>query len=166
MLSPCISSGLIKLEKEESTEERTVIIETAFREAHSLKGAARAVDRSNVQVLAQSLEKLFVRWKDGGVSPSAEGFGPIRQAIESIEKLLSTPHEVPERLISRLVEELDRARPDQWDCWCRRTRLWLAERCVIDPSLRTEVERYPSQFRRLGAGTPLILSKITESYGA
>ena len=38
-------TGLLELEKGESGEERdSAIIESIFREAHSLKGAARAVD--------------------------------------------------------------------------------------------------------------------------
>jgi two-component system chemotaxis sensor kinase CheA len=44
-----ISSGLLELEKASSPERRMEIIETVFREAHSLKGAARAVNLSNIE---------------------------------------------------------------------------------------------------------------------
>jgi two-component system chemotaxis sensor kinase CheA len=44
-----ISAGLIELEKTPSPERRTQIIETIFREAHSLKGAARSVSLNDIE---------------------------------------------------------------------------------------------------------------------
>ena len=40
-----ITAGLIDLEKDLEPQVKAGIIETVFREAHSLKGAARAVNR-------------------------------------------------------------------------------------------------------------------------
>ena len=47
-----ISSGLIELEKASSPEKQVEIIESVFREAHSLKGAARAVNLVKSKALA------------------------------------------------------------------------------------------------------------------
>jgi len=42
-----MSNGLLALEKESSVEKQLPVIESVFREAHSLKGAARAVNMKN-----------------------------------------------------------------------------------------------------------------------
>ena len=54
-----ISSGLLELEKVASPQRQMEIIETAFRESHSLKGAARAVNLVKVETVCQSLESVF-----------------------------------------------------------------------------------------------------------
>jgi len=43
------SAGLIDLEKTQTEERLAEIIETMFREIHSLKGAARSVDQKDVE---------------------------------------------------------------------------------------------------------------------
>lgn len=47
------------LEKAETAETRTDIIEQMFREFHSLKGAARSVGRKEMETVCQLLENLF-----------------------------------------------------------------------------------------------------------
>ncbi|HTU67345.1 MAG TPA: response regulator [Steroidobacteraceae bacterium] len=58
-----IASGLVSLEKSGDAGDRPAIVETVFRAAHSLKGAARAVDFNEIETLCQSLESLFALWK-------------------------------------------------------------------------------------------------------
>src|SRR6202043_2346881 len=56
-----IGTGLLELEKAPAPAEQLQLIETVFRAAHSLKGAARAVGLTDVESLCQSLEDLFAR---------------------------------------------------------------------------------------------------------
>ena len=58
-----ISSGLIELEKTTATKKRDAIIDVIYRDAHSLKGAARAVDLRDIEVICQSLESVFSAMK-------------------------------------------------------------------------------------------------------
>ena len=51
-----LSSGLIELEKAPGQAEQAPIIETIYREAHSLKGAARSVNLKEIESLCQPLE--------------------------------------------------------------------------------------------------------------
>ena len=51
-----ISSGLVKLERESSPERQMEMIENVYREAHSLKGAARSVKLVKIEGACQSLE--------------------------------------------------------------------------------------------------------------
>jgi len=53
------SAGLIELEKPQSQERYAEIIETMFREIHSLKGAARSVDKKDVESICHPLESVF-----------------------------------------------------------------------------------------------------------
>ncbi len=60
-----IIKGMLQLEKQPSAAEYQLIVETTFRELHSLKGASRAVNQSNIEKLCQSMEGVFHQLKDG-----------------------------------------------------------------------------------------------------
>src|SRR6202171_2280102 len=84
-----ISSGLIELEKASSPERRMEIIETVFREAHSLKGAARSVNLVRIESACQSLEGLFARLKALEVSLSPELFDQLHHMVDTLRALVS-----------------------------------------------------------------------------
>jgi two-component system chemotaxis sensor kinase CheA len=84
-----ISSGLIQLEKVSSSERRMEIIETVFREAHSLKGAARSVNLVGIESACQSLEGLFARLKAHEVLLSPELFDQLHHMADTLAALLS-----------------------------------------------------------------------------
>ena len=84
-----ISSGLIELEKTSSLENQGEIVETVFREAHSLKGAARAVNLVQVEGACQSLEGLFAQLKSRAMTLSPELFDHLHQALDTLGTLLA-----------------------------------------------------------------------------
>lgn len=84
-----ISSGLIELEKVSSPERRMELIETVFREAHSLKGAARSVNLAEIESTCQSLEGLFARLKAREVSISPDLFDQLHHMADTLGALLS-----------------------------------------------------------------------------
>ena len=49
-----ITTGLLALEKTPAPEAQRDLIATVFRAAHNLKGAARAVDSTEIESLCQS----------------------------------------------------------------------------------------------------------------
>lgn len=72
------------------------IIERIFREAHSLKGAARAVNMMQIASVCQTLEDIFADLKSGRTSASPELYDRIQETIDAIASLL--PEKVaPER---------------------------------------------------------------------
>lgn len=85
-----MSSGLIELEKSSSDERRMEIIETIFREAHSLKGAARAVNMTDMEALCQSLESVFSALKRKDMALSPRLFDLLYRSVDDLEKLLSS----------------------------------------------------------------------------
>ncbi len=54
-----LSAGVLKLEKGLAANEQAPLVEVMFREAHSLKGAARAVNLLEIESVCQSLESAF-----------------------------------------------------------------------------------------------------------
>ena len=85
-----MSSGLLELEKTPTAEKQMAIIETIFREAHSLKGAARAVNMTEIEAICQSLESVFAALKRQEIASSPELFDVLHQAVDSLGKLLSS----------------------------------------------------------------------------
>jgi two-component system chemotaxis sensor kinase CheA len=84
-----ISSGLVKLERASSPEKQMETIESVFREAHSLKGAARAVNLVKIEGTCQSLEGLFAQLKAQEVALSPELFDQLYQVVDNLGVLLS-----------------------------------------------------------------------------
>src|SRR5271170_3014304 len=69
-----IASGLVDLEKAATEEARAGLLDATFRHAHSLKGAARAVNVIDIEKLCQSLESVFAAFKRGEITPAPELF--------------------------------------------------------------------------------------------
>jgi two-component system chemotaxis sensor kinase CheA len=84
-----LSSGLIELEKNQEKKKSLELIETIFREAHSLKGAARSVNRMDIESICQVLESTFARLKNEKFFLSAEQFDLIHEATDTLSKLVS-----------------------------------------------------------------------------
>jgi two-component system, chemotaxis family, sensor kinase CheA len=83
-----LSSGLLQLETNRMPEEQSKIAEAIFREAHSLKGAARAVNMSSVEEVCQSLETLFSALKSREVEPSMNLLDAAHNAVNTIGELV------------------------------------------------------------------------------
>lgn len=66
------------------------ILERVFREAHSLKGAARAVDLRHIERICQELESRFSELRSKQEIPDADGLTTFETAIDTISKLLDS----------------------------------------------------------------------------
>jgi len=86
-----MTSGLLELEKSPAEPRRREIVETIFREAHSLKGAARAVNRTDIESLCQALESVFAAWKREGANVLVETFDALNAALDLLAKLRAQP---------------------------------------------------------------------------
>ncbi|MFW5498051.1 MULTISPECIES: hybrid sensor histidine kinase/response regulator [unclassified Maridesulfovibrio] len=65
-----LSNDFIRLEKGCGTEDLSAVIESSYRELHSLKGAARAVGLGMVEEFCQTFESFFAVLKKEGLVPS------------------------------------------------------------------------------------------------
>jgi two-component system chemotaxis sensor kinase CheA len=99
-----ISLGLVELEKTSSPEKQTEITETIFREAHSLKGAARAVNMTLIETTCQALESVFSDLKRRTVSLSPSLFDELHPVVDALHELVSHPTEPTPAQVSRITE--------------------------------------------------------------
>lgn len=84
-----IATGLLELEKAPVRDVQAGIIETVFRAAHSLKGAARAVDFTEIESHCQQLEDVFASWKRKKSAPTAASLDALHRKLDSISAVLS-----------------------------------------------------------------------------
>src|SRR6185437_7897150 len=83
-----MQSGLLQLEKATDLTEQLRILETVYRAAHSLKGAARAVNFIAIESLCQSLEDLFASWKRREREPTPQTLNTARRSLETMAEAL------------------------------------------------------------------------------
>ncbi len=67
-----MATAVLELEKSPAPEGQRRLVETVFRAAHSLKGASRAVDFTDIEARCQSLEDLFAAWKRQESAPTRD----------------------------------------------------------------------------------------------
>ncbi|MFA6970795.1 MAG: response regulator [Gallionella sp.] len=89
-----MSAGLIELENKPAEGRYAQIIESVFREAHSLKGAARAVNMREIESVCQSLESVFAALKGSWLAVSPPLFPLMQEAIDELATLLMAEGEV------------------------------------------------------------------------
>lgn len=100
-----MSAALLALEGAPPGERQREFTETVFREAHSLKGAARSVDRGDIESICQVLESVFQSWKKCGVPAAAGIFDTLSETLDFIKELLVKPQPAG-RQASALIQRL------------------------------------------------------------
>ena len=81
-------SGLIELEKVAEPDKQLAILETVYREAHSLKGAARSVNISEIDRICQAMESVFSSLKRRELAVSPLLLDILHQAIDNLNQLM------------------------------------------------------------------------------
>lgn len=82
-----LDDGLLQLEK---SPLDPALLEELFREAHSLKGAARMMGLNEIQTLAHQLEDTLGVAKKGGATPQPEVLAAMSRTLEAIRKLVKS----------------------------------------------------------------------------
>lgn len=80
--------GLLELEKDINSQEKKTIVETVFREMHSMKGASRAVNLMQIERLCMHLESVFHEIKNEKLQLSKHMFDVFFQATDTLETML------------------------------------------------------------------------------
>lgn len=84
-----LTAGLLEMEETPTETRRGEIIETILREAHSLKGAARAVDYKDIEHQCQWMEEVFLSWKADGAAPSQEVFNQLSKVMDRLGSIVN-----------------------------------------------------------------------------
>jgi two-component system chemotaxis sensor kinase CheA len=85
-----ITAGLVAIERSGEPEYAS-LVEQVFREAHSLKGAARSVNLPSVETLCQELESIFAAMQHEGLKLSTAMLDSIHFALEVLETMCRAP---------------------------------------------------------------------------
>ncbi|HSH04366.1 MAG TPA: hybrid sensor histidine kinase/response regulator [Anaerolineae bacterium] len=114
-----ITQGLLALEKEPPAATQQELLADIFREAHSLKGSARAVNMTTIEALGHRLEDLLLQAKDGHLTLTPDLFDLCYQTLDAVglviaelDKGVSAPPTPVLLLLAKLDEtiaELDSA---------------------------------------------------------
>lgn len=127
-----ISSGLSEMAKGDPANLAETI-ETVYREAHSLKGAARSVNLSNIVAICQAMENVFSALKLDRIALSAPLSDLLHQTVDFCYRLIdaekSSPAEKTE--IRQLIRQLDDALPAAKDAEAGDAQAALPEEAVI-----------------------------------
>jgi two-component system chemotaxis sensor kinase CheA len=83
-----IANGLVELEKSSDDSDKQTIIETMYREAHSLKGAARSVSMDQIESVCQAVESIFAGIKNKRLTQSTEMFDTLHHSVDTMRELL------------------------------------------------------------------------------
>ncbi|MEI6841579.1 MAG: ATP-binding protein, partial [Methanomicrobiales archaeon] len=85
-----ISTSLTELEACTNPARSKELMEIAFREAHSLKGASRGVGLSTIEEICQAMERVFSALKRNQLSPSKEVFDLLSGALDAVKNLVGS----------------------------------------------------------------------------
>ncbi len=86
-----MSDKLLEMEKLKDAKKQKELLEHTFREAHSLKGAARTVNVTDIETICQSLEDVFAALSSGKTAPFPEMYDTLYNTIDSIRKIVASP---------------------------------------------------------------------------
>jgi two-component system chemotaxis sensor kinase CheA len=108
-----IAAGLLELEKEPAADLAAGIIETIYRDAHSLKGASRAVNLRGTERICQSLESIFAALKKREITATADLFTALHRAVEAMAAMVpqsdGTDSSFADSRLEPLLDTLSRA---------------------------------------------------------
>jgi len=88
-----ISAGLLDLEKPAGPEQAAQVLEKVLREAHSLKGAARAVDLRRIEEICQSMETELARVKRHEVELGPSQFDALHASTAEMRRVAAEAQE-------------------------------------------------------------------------
>jgi len=83
-------ANLALFEKCFAAEERKPLVEILYRDAHSLKGAARAVNIAPVELLCQSMETFLALLKEHNPEPDPVFLDLLYESAAFLEKVVAS----------------------------------------------------------------------------
>ena len=108
-----MSSGLVGLEKMPAGEQQSESVERIYREAHSLKGAARAVNLADMESVCHALESVFAGLKRNRVAATPPLFDLLHQTLEALRTLLAAAGQakagMQKQAVAPLIRRLEEA---------------------------------------------------------
>lgn len=106
-----MTSGLLEMESTHGPSEK--VVESVYRAAHSLKGAAHAVDMPKVAALCQSMEGVFSKVKDKALGLDEGIYDLLQRSIDCLTLLVKDPDhdDSDSRSLAKAMDELKSGPP-------------------------------------------------------
>ena len=109
-----LNKGLLLLERNPAPDERTNLLTDIFRAAHSIKGAARAVNLKDIETIAHRVEDVLAKIRDGNLSFTPHHFDALLKALDAIGTAMSTHirgEQMPTDFVTAVLARLDETTP-------------------------------------------------------
>nr|WP_321502380.1 response regulator [uncultured Dethiosulfovibrio sp.] len=106
-----MTSGLLELENAPKPSEK--VVESVYRAAHSLKGAAHAVEMPKVASLCQSMEGIFSKLKEKTLSLQGADYDLLQRSMSCLSALIADPDQDDSegRSLAKAMDELKSGPP-------------------------------------------------------
>ncbi len=98
-----LNQALLKLERQPEEAQRRGLLQDAFRAAHSLKGAARAVSLEEIGALAHAMESVLQQARDANLLLEPRTCDVLYDALDAMQRLLDGGQVPLEELQARLA---------------------------------------------------------------
>ncbi|MFZ4394565.1 MAG: hybrid sensor histidine kinase/response regulator [Kiritimatiellia bacterium] len=105
-----ISEGLLAMERSPPPDQQAALVERVYREAHSLKGAARAVSKTDIESVCQALESVFAAWKRQEWQPAPADYDVLQGAMDLIKQLLEVPDRIEPARVAQMAANIEQLR--------------------------------------------------------
>jgi two-component system chemotaxis sensor kinase CheA len=105
-----LSKGLLSLEQNPASDERSNLLTNIFRAAHSIKGGARAVNLKDIETMAHRIEDVLVKIREGGLSLTPAHFDHLLSAVDAIATAMAAHlrgEQLSDGLIAPILDRLD-----------------------------------------------------------
>ncbi len=101
-----INQALLRLERKPEEEERQQVLQEAFRAAHSMKGAARAVELKDIANLSHAMENILQQARDEGLALDTETCDLLYKTLDTVGQFLGGEEVEIEPLLVLLLERV------------------------------------------------------------
>jgi len=105
-----LNNGLLSLERNPAPEQRASVLSEIFRAAHSIKGAARAVNLKDIETIAHRVEDFLASIRKGDVSLTPQHFDTLLTTVDAINTAMSfhlRSEQMPAELMAAILARLD-----------------------------------------------------------
>jgi two-component system, chemotaxis family, sensor kinase CheA len=107
-----VTNGLVELETAPAAERQAELIETLFREIHSMKGAARTVNMAHIEGICRAMESVFSGLKKRELEVGPALLDLLHRALDRLVQVLESgngePAPAEQSQLQELARELER----------------------------------------------------------
>ena len=109
-----LTRNLLRLERGLPADQASGVLEETYRATHTLKGAARSVDRPDIEAVCRACESVLRPLARGGVAPGGDVLRALGRAVDGIVRILDAGDGSAAAELARQLESETRnaARPD------------------------------------------------------